>query len=532
MKNVNGAVATFLAFSGLVVTVAYCYAFTPAIPALANGPAEVQVTLNAPDEVSPDSNFTVTVDISQVENFDAANYDVSFDNTVLRLDNVTSGEIGSTTIPVDIWNEIGSGTYVIVQNVPGLAGVTGSGYLATWHFHVIGSQTQSTTISLSNGALSNKLAQAIPATWNGDSFNVISDEPDGGGSPASPPPPTTTTPSPTPTPPTQSPHPFVTSGSNISDVVDTSGAFTQDVIVEAVEGKIELAIVKDTVGLTKEDGHISEIRVSEVAEPPAPPSDHSIVGSVYDIGPDKATFDQPVTITLSYTLDEIPHGVSEESMVIAYRYTDTKEWIILEDSIVDREHNTVTASTSHFTLFTIIAQIPPSFHVTDFTVSPLEVKIGENVTVSALVENTGDSDGSYEITLKINGEMKATQRIDLAAGQSGRFSSNISKSVPGSYTVTINGFTDTFTVKAPPPKLATMSPPPTPPAKPTPSAPPTEPAPSLSPAELTSPPPTEPAPEAAEPQPAAVNWPVLWGVIGGVVIVVGLLTYFRFRSRY
>jgi len=82
--------------------------------------------------------------------------------------------IDSTTIPVDIYDEISSGTYRVVQNVPGLSGVSGSGYLAVLHFHVIGSEGDSSTISLSNGMLSNNLAEEIPATWVGDSVNVTS----------------------------------------------------------------------------------------------------------------------------------------------------------------------------------------------------------------------------------------------------------------------------------------------------------------------------------------------------------------------
>ncbi len=132
----------------------------------------VQVSINAPDRVPGDYDFTVTVDISQVENFDAANYDISFNPAVLRLDNVTSGNIGGTSIPVDVWNEISPGIFTIVQNVPGLTGVSGSGYLAVLHFHSIGSIGQSSNINLSNGTLSNNLAEGIPATWIGDLVQI------------------------------------------------------------------------------------------------------------------------------------------------------------------------------------------------------------------------------------------------------------------------------------------------------------------------------------------------------------------------
>ena len=132
----------------------------------------VLVSIDAPDEVASGSDFTADINISEVVDFDSCNYDVSFDASVLQLDNVTSGLIGSTEIPVDMYNEIGSGTYRIIQNVPGLSGVSGSGYLAVLHFHVIGSQGDSSTISLSNGVLSNNLAEEITATWTGDSVNV------------------------------------------------------------------------------------------------------------------------------------------------------------------------------------------------------------------------------------------------------------------------------------------------------------------------------------------------------------------------
>jgi hypothetical protein len=132
---------------------------------------EVAVSIDAPAQAAANSDFTAKVNISEVVNFDACNYDVSFDVSVLRLDSVTSGLIGSTTIPVDIYNQVSLGTWRVVQNVPGLSGVSGSGYLAVLHFHVIGSGGDS-SISLSKGVLSDKAAKEITATWGGDSVRV------------------------------------------------------------------------------------------------------------------------------------------------------------------------------------------------------------------------------------------------------------------------------------------------------------------------------------------------------------------------
>ena len=135
--------------------------------------APVEVRIHAPDEVCPDSDFMASVNIGEVVDLDCCYYDVSFDASVLRLDDVTSGLVGSTTIVLDI-NEISSGTWWIHMCIPGVPGVSGSGYLAVLHFHVIGSEGDSSTISLSNGMLLNSQAEEIPSTWVGDSIDVTS----------------------------------------------------------------------------------------------------------------------------------------------------------------------------------------------------------------------------------------------------------------------------------------------------------------------------------------------------------------------
>ena len=142
-----------------------------AVAPVAATPA-VTVSIGAPDEAAPDSNFTANINIAEVTDFDSCNYDISFDASVLRLDNIASGLIGSTAIPVDVYNEISSGTYRVIQNVPGITGVSGSGYLAVLHFHVIGSGGDSSAVSLSNGILANNQAEAITVSWVGDSVRM------------------------------------------------------------------------------------------------------------------------------------------------------------------------------------------------------------------------------------------------------------------------------------------------------------------------------------------------------------------------
>jgi hypothetical protein len=147
-----------------------------AVPSVA-ATAGVTISIDTPTGVAPDNDFTANVSISEVAGFDACQYDISFDASVLRLDNVTSGLISSTEIPVDIYNQLAPGTYRVVQNVPGLTGASGSGYLAVLHLYVIGSEGDSSMVGPSNGVLSNIVASEIEATWAGGSVRIAAEAP-------------------------------------------------------------------------------------------------------------------------------------------------------------------------------------------------------------------------------------------------------------------------------------------------------------------------------------------------------------------
>jgi len=134
----------------------------------------VTVSISAPDDIAEDADFVARININQVTNFDATNYDVTYDSAILEVANASSGLIAGTTIPIDAWRVISPGKIRIIQDIPGLSGVSGSGYLAEIHFHVLGSAGSSSDIDLSNGVLSDNSANEIIATWTGYSVDVYS----------------------------------------------------------------------------------------------------------------------------------------------------------------------------------------------------------------------------------------------------------------------------------------------------------------------------------------------------------------------
>ena len=283
-----------------------------------------------------------------------------------------------------------------------------------------------------------------------------------------------------------------------ADKTDYEGKLTEDVTAETPDGQGQLTINEGTKALTKTGSRLTSLIITEMEEPPAPPPNANVIGLAYDFAPDGATFDPPATLTFTYDPDEIPEGVSPENLVIAIWDEAAEEWVNLV-STVDTATNTITASVSHFTVFTVIASTQPAdFEASYLTVLPREVDPDEKVTISVKVTNTGDLSESYEVTLRLNKVAVATQEVTLEGGASQKVTFTTSKDVAGTYNVNVSGLSSTFTVTAPP----------APPAP----APPVAPLPAPAPA-----PPVAPLPVA--PPPTVINWWLIGGIIAAVIII-------------
>jgi len=295
----------------------------------------------------------------------------------------------------------------------------------------------------------------------------------------------------------------------VFDAVTSGGEFTRDVNAESEDGNVVLTINEGTVGLDEHGRPLVSIEINEIDDPPDPPEESNRIGLTYDLEPDGATFDPPVSLTFHYDPDEIPEGVSEESLVIAMWDEDTGEWVDLECT-VDPETNTITAKVSHFTPFSVVAFTHPAAFATSYlTISPREVDLDEKVTIEVKVTNTGSLPGSHKVTLRIDNVVVATKNIALAGGASQNIAFTTAKDAAGTYNVSVNGLSDTFTVRAAP-AVAPLLPPP--PGAPAPAAPPT---------------PVPPPAPAAPP-----NWGLIGGIIAGIVALIVLLVYlFWWRRR-
>ncbi len=247
--------------------------------------------------------------------------------------------------------------------------------------------------------------------------------------------------------------------------LDGHGRAIADISLTSTDGLVTMGIHWGTLLLDAQGNRLEGIEINILSTPPPPPG-YALVGHAYDCLPDGATFQPDILLTFRYRSVDVPDGVSEQGLVLAY--WDGGDWINLPTH-VNAANNIVTARVAHFTPFAILAYTgAPAFGTSDLSITPAEVDVGEEVAISLLVANSGDCAGSYEVTLEIDDVAVATEAVTLAAGASERVTFATAKDVAGTYTVSAGGLSGTFVVKEEAPILEAAPPP----AEPPPEAPP------------------------------------------------------------
>ncbi|MFC1912784.1 CARDB domain-containing protein [Chloroflexota bacterium] len=234
----------------------------------------------------------------------------------------------------------------------------------------------------------------------------------------------------------------------ITDYVDEDGVFTDDVTTESEDSNCWIIIDEGTTGLTEDGDPLTEISIIEVEQLPTIPEDFqaNVIGLAYDIEPDGATFDPPMILTLEYNSSQIPDGVSESNLVIAIWDEETDEWVDLDCS-VDTGDNTITAEIAHLTDFTILAHTrPAAFSASNLYINPADVGIGENVVIGVLITNTGDLAGSYDTVLKIDDVEVETKEVTLSGNDNDLISFSITPDAAGVYTIGVDGLSEILEV--------------------------------------------------------------------------------------
>ncbi|MCL0037060.1 Ig-like domain-containing protein [Dehalococcoidia bacterium] len=180
----------------------------------------------------------------------------------------------------------------------------------------------------------------------------------------------------------------------------------------------------------------------------------------------KGTIDRAVEILEKVSLEratEIVERLSIETAVeIAKRLSIERASGIVEKVSIERASEIIKGVPLEraMEILAIIEKVHPErwellpkpiFELSDLLIEPLEVAIGEEVTISAEVENVGELEGKELITLKVAEVVVETEEVELGPGETARVEFRVVKMEPGIYPVEIEPLVGEFTVVVPPP---------------------------------------------------------------------------------
>jgi hypothetical protein len=154
-----------------------------------------------------------------------------------------------------------------------------------------------------------------------------------------------------------------------------------------------------------------------------------VVGPVYEfdaysspneITPSPLAISPPARLILSYNPGELPANTTE---VFIANYNTTEGWLALVPvpgavAEIGKAHGLLT----HFSLFAVLAKVqepaPAKIEVSNLIVTPLQIQLNQKVAISINVANTGGKSSDYTLELKVDGVVKSSKHIILAAGES------------------------------------------------------------------------------------------------------------------
>ena len=172
MKLSMASITVLLILTAIAVT---SLAVTPVIVAA----QDVEVTINAPEYVEERATFVATIDVDDVTDLNSAQFDLSFDSSVVKVSDVNEGEIDGEDVPIFDWRFVDTDAVMVIIMMPIGESLSGSGYLAEIEFKVKGKEGEETELSLSNEELVNATTGGIiPSNWHGAEVKIAVEEKD------------------------------------------------------------------------------------------------------------------------------------------------------------------------------------------------------------------------------------------------------------------------------------------------------------------------------------------------------------------
>lgn len=93
---------------------------------------------------------------------------------------------------------------------------------------------------------------------------------------------------------------------------------------------------------------------------------------------------------------------------------------------------------------------PAKMSVSYLDIAPTQVHLNQVVRISANVCNQGEEDGTKTVTLMVNGHAEQSQTVGVSGGSCKLVVFSVSKALPGTYQVSVDGMQGQFSVLGPP----------------------------------------------------------------------------------
>ena len=162
------------------------------------------------------------------------------------------------------------------------------------------------------------------------------------------------------------------------------------------------------------------------------------------------TTDKPSDSQVQYWASPIMYSYLETNFVTDHhiRLTGLSDNTTYHFQTMSRDMLGNLSISGEYTFTTLGLSIVIGFSSSNLLITPSQVYPGETITIALSVTNTGNIEGSHRVTLMINGILTDETTITLALGITESVSFSVVKDVVGTYSISVDGLTGSFTVVA------------------------------------------------------------------------------------
>ena len=160
-----------------------------------------------------------------------------------------------------------------------------------------------------------------------------------------------------------------------------AGVLKESIDTASADGSVAVVLPEGTRVLGPDGQPLTRLDATRVESLPFPIDGYQLVAA-FDFQPDGAVFDTYMTVTLCYEEGDIPQGISEGELVVAYYDPGSGVYVFIQ-GVLDTEANTVTFSVGGTSIYAVMvpvtAPVPATATLTP-TYAPTATHVPATVT--------------------------------------------------------------------------------------------------------------------------------------------------------